>query len=81
MVPPEQTLADWPGFGGDGQEERSNADVFIPQQWVFPDEPCHHANAGLILQNLNFNSTLAQQFFLTREGVVFANDDLRNSIK
>ena len=74
-------LADWPGFGGDRQEKRSNADVFIPQQWAFPDELGHHANADLILQNLNFNSTLAQQSFLTRVGVVFANDDLRNSIK
>jgi len=64
-----------------GQVERSNADIFIPQQWVFPDELHHHANAGLILQDLNFNSRPRNNSSSPVKVLFSPIDDLRNSIK
>ena len=56
-------------------------DVLVPQLRVGSDEFIHHCDALLVLQDGDFHATGAEEFFLTGECPVLADDDPGYAVK
>src|SRR6185312_2257570 len=59
----------------------SDANVFIPQVRVFPNEYRHQRNAFLILKDLDMNAVGPQIFFGAHKGPVLAHHHARNLVE
>src|SRR5437899_1575609 len=59
----------------------SNANILVPQLRVLGNKPLHHLNAPRVLHDLDTNASGSQQIFLTHEGPVLSDDDVRNAVQ
>ena len=57
------------------------ADVFVPEVGAFADHAVHEFDAGLVVNDLHFDSSACEQFLFAQEGLVLANNDTRNAVE